>query len=498
MSASLQADIDALRTAPIDDQSLVIDGTKMDSGDGQRRDVISPLDGKVIATLAEATADDVDRAVAAARRSFDAGVWSRESPHARMQVMHRFADLIDQHALDLAVLGVRDNGTEISMAMRAEPGSAAKTIRYYAESIDKVYGQIAPTAPGILGLITHEPIGVVGVIVPWNFPLMIGSWKLGAALASGNSVVIKPPETASLTLLRLVDLALEAGVPPGVLNCVTGSGAVVGDALARHMDVDVIAFTGSGATGRRLLEASAQSNLKRVYLELGGKSPNIVFSDTPDLAEAASKAVSGIFRNSGQVCVSGSRLVVQSTIYEEFVSQVCQIAAELRVGDPLSLETQVGAVHSADQLAKNLDMVSAEVAAGGTIRLGGERIHDTSGGYFMQPTVFDRVGSGSTIAQQEVFGPVLAAIPFDDIDDAIRIANDTVYGLAAGVWTSNLSTAHRMSRELKAGNVYVNTYGGADITTPLAGMKQSGNGADRSLHALEKFTNVKTVWMHHT
>jgi gamma-glutamyl-gamma-aminobutyraldehyde dehydrogenase len=496
VTSPLQAQIDALRTTAIGDRSLVIDGALVDADDGGRRDVISPLDGSRIATLAEGTRDDVDRAVAASRRSFDAGVWSRRSPQERMQVMHRLADLIDEHATQLAVLGVRDNGTEIAMAIRAEPGSAAKTIRYYAESIDKVYGQIAPTAEGILGLITYEPVGVVGVIVPWTFPLMIGSWKIGAALAAGNSVVVKPPETASLTLLRLTELALEAGVPPGVVNCVTGSGAVVGDALARHMDVDVVAFTGSGATGRRLLEASAQSNLKRVYLELGGKSPNIVFDDAADLASAATAAVSGIFRNSGQVCVSGSRLLVQSSIYDEFVAQVCEVASKLRVGDPLSLDTQVGAVHSAGQLAKNLDMVSAAVAAGETVRLGGGRVHESSGGYFMEPTVFDRVDPASRLAQEEVFGPVLAVIPFADTDDAIRIANDTIYGLAAGVWTSNLSTAHRVSRQVKAGNVYVNTYGGADITTPLAGMKQSGNGADRSLHAIDKFTNLKTVWMH--
>lgn len=496
MTAPVQADIDALRTTAIGDQPLIIDGAATEASDGGRRDVISPLDGTVIATLAEGTADDVNRAVAAARRSFEAGVWAHESPQARMKVMHRLADLIDEHALELAVLGVRDNGTEIGMAMRAEPGSAAKTIRYYAETIDKVYGQIAPTAHNILGLITREPVGVVGVIVPWNFPLMIGSWKIGAALAAGNSLVIKPPETASLSLLRLTELALEAGVPPGVINCITGSGAVVGDALARHMDVDVIAFTGSGATGRRLLEASAQSNLKRVYLELGGKSPNIVFEDTADLAAAATAAVNGIFRNSGQVCVSGSRLLVQASIYDDLVAQVCEVASLLRVGDPLSLDTQVGAVHSVEQLSKNLNIVSAAVAAGGSVRLGGEQILKSTGGYFMEPTVFDRVDPASNLAQEEVFGPVLAAIPFQDTDDAIRIANNTVYGLAAGVWTSNLSTAHRMGREVKAGNVYVNTYGGADITTPLAGMKQSGNGADRSMHATEKFTNLKTVWMH--
>jgi gamma-glutamyl-gamma-aminobutyraldehyde dehydrogenase len=250
VSAPVQADIDARRTTEIGDRSLIINGANTEASDGGRRDVISPLDGTVIATLAEATAVDVDRAVAAARDTFEVGVWARQPPRARMQVMHRLADLIDDHALELAVLGVRDNGTEISMALRAEPGSAATTIRYYAESIDKMYGQIAPTAAGVLGLITHEPVGVVGVIVPWNFPLMIGAWKIGAALAAGNSLVIKPPETASLSLLRLTELALEAGVPPGVVNCVTGSGAVVGDALARHTDVDIIAFTGSGATGR--------------------------------------------------------------------------------------------------------------------------------------------------------------------------------------------------------------------------------------------------------
>jgi gamma-glutamyl-gamma-aminobutyraldehyde dehydrogenase len=361
--------------------------------------------------------------------------------------------------------------------------------------VDKINGEIAPTPEGTLGLIHKEAVGVVAAIVPWNFPLMIGAWKIAPALAAGNSVVLKPSEDASLSLLRLAQLCLDAGLPPGVLNVVTGTGAEAGEALARHMDVDILTFTGSGSVGRLLLKASAESNLKRVYLELGGKSPNIVFDDAVDLAQAAKVSAMGIFRNSGQVCVAGSRLLVQRSVHDEFVERLQKIAASLRVGDPLDVTTDVGAVSSARQLARNQSMLARALAQGARLRTGGQVIAPVPGGQYMSPAVLDGVQPEMDIARQEVFGPVLAVMPFDDEAHAVRLANGTEYGLAAGVWTGSLSRAHRMVRAIKAGLVHVNTYGGPDITVPLGGVRQSGNGHDKSMHALDKYLDLKTAWI---
>jgi 4-(gamma-glutamylamino)butanal dehydrogenase len=490
-----QSEINRLRVLPVKPQTLFINGKSVASQDGATLDVESPIDGKVFTTIARAGAADADAAVAAARASFEKGVWSRAAPAERKRVMHKIADLIEKHTLELAVLGVRDNGTEISMALKAEPGSAAGTFRYYAEAIDKVYGEIAPTALNILGLIHREPVGVVAAIVPWNFPLMIGSWKIAPALAAGNSVVLKPAEIASLSLLRLAELCTEAGLPDGVLNVITGQGSVVGEALGLHMDVDVMAFTGSGFVGRKLLEYSARSNLKRCYLELGGKSPNIVFADAPNLGAAAKTSAYGIFRNSGQVCVAGSRLLVEDSIHDEFVEKVAAYAAKMKLGDPLDLTTETGAVSSLVQLQKDLEFVRSAEAEGGLLKIGGQRIMESTGGYYMAPTVLTNISSTMHLAQEEVFGPVLGVMRFKDEADALRIANSTVYGLASAVWTSNLSRAHRMVRGIKAGVVHVNTYGGADNTVPLGGMKQSGNGHDKSLHALDKYSDLKTAWI---
>ncbi|MCT7377919.1 aldehyde dehydrogenase [Chelativorans salis] len=491
----LQQQIDNLRQEPIPPQSLFIGGKWQTAEAGGSLDVASPIDGSRLTTIADADAFDVDRAVQAARTAFDKGTWSRAAPAERKKVLHRIADFIEKHALELAVLGVRDNGTEISMALKAEPGSAAGTFRYYAEAIDKVYGEIAPTAENVLGLVHREPIGVVGAIVPWNFPMMIGAWKIAPALAAGNSVVLKPAETASLSLLRLAELCTEAGLPDGVFNVVTGRGAVAGEALGLHMDVDVLAFTGSGGVGRRLLEYSARSNLKRVYLELGGKSPNIVFADAPDLDRAAKVAAYGIFRNSGQVCVAGSRLLVERSIHDAFAEKVAAIAAGMKVGDPLDTATEAGAINSAEQLSKTLSHVEKAVSEGASLKTGGKRILEETGGFYMAPAVLDAVRSDMTLACEEAFGPVLAVMPFGDEAEAVRIANATTYGLASAVWTANLSRAHRMVREIRAGVVHVNTYGGADVTVPLGGVKQSGNGHDKSLHALDKYTDLKTAWI---
>ena len=381
------------------------------------------------------------------------------------------------------------------MALKAEPGSAAGTFRYYAEALDKIPGEIAPTAANVLGLVHRMPVGVVGAIVPWNFPLMIGAWKLAPALAMGNSVVLKPAETASLSLLRLAEICAECGLPDGVLNVVTGTGVETGDALARSIGCDVLTFTGSGMTGRKLLEASAQSNLKRVYLELGGKSPNIVFADAPDLQQAARVSAAGIFRNSGQVCVAGSRLLVQDSIHNEFVALLQEEAEKLRVGDPLAPDTQVGAVNSEVQLARNLQFMDTARAEGGNVVTGGRRILQDTGGTYMSPAIVTDVTCDATLFQREVFGPVLAVTRFSGEAEAIALANATDFGLAAAVWTANLSQAHRMIAAIRAGVVHVNTYGGADNTVPLGGVGQSGNGHDKSLHALEKYVDLKTAWI---
>jgi len=490
-----QGAIDVLRKTVVPDQGHFIDGQRMPSETGDLLDVVSPIDGKRLCGLASGTAADMNRAIASARIAFEDGRWSKTAPAHRKKVLLRLAELIERDALALTVLGVRDNGTEINMAYKAEALSAAGTFRYYAEAIDKVYGEIAPTSPNVLGLVHHAPVGVVGAIVPWNFPLMIGAWKIAPALAAGNSLVLKPAETASLSLLRIAELASEAGVPDGVFNIVNGPGAVVGEALALSMDVDVLVFTGSGATGRRLLNYSAASNLKRCYLELGGKSPNIVFSDAPDLAQAAKVSAAGIFRNSGQVCVAGSRLLVQEDIHDAFVSEICTHAEAFRVGDPLEQTSQIGAVHSLVQLEADLGFVGTAEAEGADRRSGGERILEETGGYYMQPTVMTNVKPTDTLAQKEVFGPVLAVTPFKDEEDAIRIANGTEFGLAAGVWTGNLGRTHRMIAAIRAGVIHVNTYGGADLTVPLGGVKQSGNGHDKSLHALDKYHDLKTAWI---
>lgn len=486
-----QKDLDALRDVPVTAQSMIIGGASVAAQTGDTLEVISPINGQTLTYIPNANEADVEAAVTAARVSFDSGVWARLAPAGRKKTLMRWAELIERHAMEFAVLGVRDNGTEISMAFKAEPMSAAGTIRYYAEAIDKIYGEIAPTDASTLGLIHKEPVGVVGAIVPWNFPLMIAAWKIAPALAMGNSVVLKPPEVASLSTLRLVALAHEAGLPDGVLNVVTGEGAIAGRALALSMDVDALAFTGSVGTGRQLMRYAAESNLKRVFLELGGKSPHIVFDDNADLDVAAKAVVNGIFRNSGQVCIAGSRLLVQDTIHDALVDKIITLTEALRVGDPLDLNTHIGAISS----EAHLQRIQRQLDGVKTLATGGQRILENTGGSYMQPAVVLDMGPEDALVREEVFGPVLTVTRFHSEAVAIELANASELGLAAGVWTTNLGRAHRMIAALQAGVIHVNTYGGADNTVPLGGFKQSGNGHDKSLHALDKYINKKTSWI---
>ena len=490
-----QEEINKHRYSIIPNQNLLIGENWVSSKSGKTQSIISPIDGKIISELQVANNLDVNEAVLSARKVFDKGHWSNMPPLNRKKIMLRIAEIIEEKILELTVLGVRDNGTEFNMALRAEPGSAAGTFRYYAEAIDKIYGEISNTSSDFIGLIQKEPVGVVAAIVPWNFPLMIGAWKIAPALAMGNSVIIKPSEAASLSLLKLGEICLEAGLPPGTLNIVTGNGKQTGQALARHMDVDVLTFTGSGNTGRQLLEYSAQSNMKRIYQELGGKSPNIIFADAENLEEAAKVSTMGIFRNSGEVCVAGSRLLVEDKIHNEFLKLVSEYSQKLKIGDPLEIKNDVGAINSLSQLQSDLDFVEKAKSEGGNIEIGGNRILKSSGGFYMEPTIISSVKQDTEVFQNEVFGPILTVTAFSNEDEAIKLANGTDFGLASGIWTSNLSRAHKMVKKIKAGTVFVNTYGGSDNTIPLTGVKQSGNGSDKSLHALDKFTDLKSVWM---
>jgi 4-guanidinobutyraldehyde dehydrogenase / NAD-dependent aldehyde dehydrogenase len=472
-----------------------IDGRYLDASSGATFDCINPATGKLLARVASGDAEDINRAVISARAAFRKGTWANLSPAKRKKTLLRFADTIREHADELALLETLDVGKPIADSLKIDIPGSARCIQWYAEAIDKVYDQVAPTGQEALALITREPLGVVGAIVPWNFPLLMAAWKLGPALAAGNSVVLKPSEKSPLTAIKVAELAVEAGIPPGVLNVVPGLGQSAGKALALHMDVDCVAFTGSTATGRAIMQYAGQSNLKRISLECGGKSPNIVLADYPDLDKAATAAAFAIFFNQGEMCSAGSRLLLQEGIKEAVLEKVQAIGRTLQPGDPLDPATRLGALVDETQLKRVLGYIDAGRDDGASIRIGGRRVREDSGGFFVEPTVFEGVKPAMAIAREEIFGPVLAAITFRTVDEAIEIANDVIYGLAAAVWTRDLITAHRVSRALRAGTVYVNCYDADDLTVPFGGFKQSGIGRDKSLHALEKYTELKTTWI---
>ncbi|MFF0094714.1 aldehyde dehydrogenase [Streptomyces canus] len=471
-----------------------IDG-RAESGSGATFAVVAPRDGHILTHVAAAGEAEVDLAVAAARRAFDSGPWPRLAPADRGRILIRTAELLEERREELALTVSLEMGKPITDAYDIELRAVINTFRWYGQLADKLTDESPHTSPDALALVTREPAGVVGAVVPWNFPLTLAGWKVAPALAAGCTVVLKPSENSPLSALLLGRIATEAGLPPGVLNVVTGDGPTAGRALGLHPDVDVLAFTGSTAVGRHFLHYAADSNLKRVWLELGGKSPNIVLPDAPDLEKAAATAAWGIFFNQGEMCTAPSRLLVHSSIAEQVTEAVVRRARELRVGDPLDPATEMGALVSQAHLDRVLDHIATGQAEGARLRIGGERTRTATGGSFLQPTVFDRVDPGMRLAREEIFGPVLSVLTFDDLDEAVWLANATEYGLAAGLWTSDLSTAHQVSRALKAGTVWVNCYEEGDLTVPFGGMKQSGNGRDKSAHALEKYTELKTTWI---
>ncbi|KAB8043876.1 aldehyde dehydrogenase [Janthinobacterium aquaticum] len=477
------------------DGRAFINGERVAAASGQVFDNLSPIDGRLLGQVARCDSVDVDTAVQAARAAFEDRRWAGKSPAQRKRVLLKFADLVQKNGPELALLETLDMGKPIKYSQSVDVGATANCLRWYGEAIDKIYDEIAPTPASSLALITREPVGVVAAIVPWNYPMIMAAWKIAPALAAGNSVILKPSEKSPLTALRLAELGLEAGLPPGVFNVLPGFGHEAGAALALHMDIDCIGFTGSTRTGKLIVQMAGQSNLKRAWTELGGKSANIVCADCPDLDKAVAAAVGSIFFNQGESCNAPSRLFVEASIKDEFLARAVAMLPRFEPGDPLDEATVMGAIVDATQMQTVMGYIAAGKREGARVLGGGEAARLESGGYYVQPTIFDGVDPAMTIAREEIFGPVLSVLAFTDIENAIKQANATPYGLQAAVWTADLSKAIQTSRALRAGTVHVNQYDGDDITVPFGGYKQSGNGRDKSLHALDKYTELKTTWI---
>ena len=470
---------------------LFINGRWVDSVSGKAFDTLNPATEKVITSVAEGDSADIDLAVAAAREAFENGPWKKTDARDRGRILLKIAGLIERNKDELALLDTLDNGKPINETTNADIPLVIDCFLYYAGWADKIHGETIPVRGDFFNYTLREPVGVVGQIIPWNFPLLMAAWKIAPALACGNTIVLKPAEQTPLSALRLGEICQEAGLPDGVLNIVTGYGPTAGAALAEHMDVDKIAFTGGSATGRIIMQA-ASKNLKRISLELGGKSPNIVFADS-DIDSAVDGAMTGIFFNQGEVCCAGSRLFIEKSIHEEFIDKLSNKAANMRVGNPEDTGTQMGAQVSKEQFDKILGYIETGKQEGAKLVTGGERCGER--GYFIKPTIFDAVDNNMRIAKEEIFGPVVSAITFEDVDEVVRQGNLSVYGLAAAVWTKDIKKAHRLARDLKAGTIWINTYNAFDAASPFGGFKQSGFGRELGVHALELYTHVKSVWI---
>jgi gamma-glutamyl-gamma-aminobutyraldehyde dehydrogenase len=477
------------------DGRAVIAGRRVASASGETFACVSPIDGRVLGAVARGAAPDIDAAVSSARRAFDDGRWAKRAPAQRKKVLLAWAEKVLAARDELALLETLDMGKPIRYSLGVDVPAAARCIAWYAEAVDKIYDEIAPTPQTALALITREPMGVIGAVVPWNYPMIMAAWKLGPALAAGNSVVLKPSEKSPLTALRLAELAVEAGLPEGVFNVVPGYGHEAGEALALHPQVDAIGFTGSTRVGRKMLEYAGRSNLKRVYNELGGKSAFVVFADFHDVARAAKTAAGAMYFNQGESCNAPSRVFVHESIADEFVSVVAAEAPKYQPGDPLDAATEMGAIVDETQLRTVLGYIDTGSSEGARLAAGGKRSRIASGGYFVEPTLFDGVRNDMRIAREEIFGPVMSVIRFKTEDEAVALANDSLYGLQASVWSHDINRAHRVARALRAGTVHVNQYDEDDITVPFGGFKQSGNGRDKSLHAFDKYTELKTTWI---
>ncbi len=475
-------------------ENLTIDGRAYINGarvDGASTETATtPIDNSVIAEVAFCSEAQTNEAVTYARQAFDTGVWANRSPAEKKAVLHRFADLLETHRAELAMLETLDTGKPITHSYAHDLQGAINCVRWYAEGLDKVYGEIPTTDKGSLALVRREPIGVIGGILPWNFPLLLLSWKVAPALAMGNSIVIKPSEKTSLSTLRFAEIATEAGIPAGVFSVVPGWGHDVGATLSLHEDIDSLVFTGSTATAKRLLVAAGQSNMKRVSAETGGKSANIVFADCYDLDSAVEGAVHGVFYNQGQVCIAGTRLLVEEHIYNEFMQKLIEKASYYTPSNPLDSRCTMGCLIDDEHTAAVTKHIENAVAEGAELLLDGRGAGHNQVG----PTIF-KTSPTHTIACEEVFGPVLSVMTFKTEEEAIAIANDSIYGLGAAVWTAELNKAHRMASALQAGSVFINNYNHGDMTVPWGGYKQSGNGSDKSFHALDKFSELKTTWI---
>ena len=473
-----------------------IDGKFIQSRSGKSFETLNPVTGKVLAKVTECDSADVDVAVAAARRAFDSGSWSRRAPRERKKVLLKLADLIEKNRDELAVMETLDCGKPIGDSLNVDLPDTIETLRWHAEAIDKIYDQVSPTPADVVSMIVREPIGVVGTVLPWNFPLFVAMWKIAPALAGGNSLVMKPAEQTPLTALRLAALAAEAGLPEGVFNVLPGFGETAGQAIGRHMDIDCVSFTGSGEVGRYFLNYAAESNMKRIVLECGGKSPAVVMGDVADLQPVVEQVAAGILFCQGENCSAGSRLIVHQAVKDRLLEKIKPTFASWTVGDPLRADTKIGALIEERHLEKVMSYIDIGTKEGARIALGGKRVLKETGGYFFEPTVFDGVNNSMRVAREEIFGPVLSVITFSDPEEAIKIANDTNYGLAASLYTDNLNVAHKMARAIRAGTVSVNCYSEGDMAVPFGGYKESGfGGKDKSLLAHDQYLQTKSIWI---